>query len=369
MKQFLLKRLVIIFIFSGSTCFAQDAEAPKVDTADAVAAIVTAGNIKCDSALAHEKNNDIKGANRLYQDAIKDYKKAVKTGSSYAAYYKMGLAQAKLKDHKNAVMSFEKALAIDPERAEAYRERGLSQLALGKDTLAMNDLNKAIDKNYDDAESFYQRGLMREKGRNLQSVFEDYARALELRPTFEKVYMQRGKLYFNVKKDYVLALSDFNKAIEINPENNEAYLWRGKTNFNGGNFKAADKDLSRYIDYETGNVEAYITRGAARINTNNNADAVKDFDEVIKLDPKNVVAYTNRGIAKGAMKNFGGALEDLDMAIKLKFDYSSAYLNRAAVKLASGDKKGACKDLEKADGLNNEKAYDLLQKYCSEGRQ
>ena len=54
------------------------------------------------------------------------------------------------------------------------------------------------------------------------------------------------------------------------------------------------------------------------------------------------------------------------MAIHLKFDYSTAYINRAAVKFASGDKTGACKDLTHADGLNNEKAYDLLQKYCKD---
>ena len=72
----------------------------------------------------------------------------------------------------------------------------------------------------------------------------------------------------------------------------------------------------------------------------------------------------NRGMAKGGMKKFKEGILDLDMAIQLKFDYSTAYINRAAVKFASGDRKGACKDLERADGLNNEKAYELIQKYC-----
>jgi hypothetical protein len=76
----------------------------------------------------------------------------------------------------------------------------------------------------------------------------------------------------------------------------------------------------------------------------------------------------NRGTAKGAMKNYTGALEDLDLAIKLKIDYSSAYINRALVKYVTGDKKGGCKDLEKADALNNEKAYGLLEQYCKERR-
>ncbi len=74
----------------------------------------------------------------------------------------------------------------------------------------------------------------------------------------------------------------------------------------------------------------------------------------------------NRGIAKGSMKKFDDALKDLNMAITLRFNYSAAYINRAAVKMASGDKKGACKDLQKADGLNDEKAYPLIQRYCDD---
>ena len=98
---------------------------------------------------------------------------------------------------------------------------------------------------------------------------------------------------------------------------------------------------------------------------------VKRKDEDIRtlVHPKNIVALTNRGLAKGLAKNIAGGLEDLDLAIKIKFDYSPAYINRALVKYMSKDRKGGCKDLKKADGLNNAKAYELIQKYCKEEQQ
>jgi len=71
-------------------------------------------------------------------------------------------------------------------------------------------------------------------------------------------------------------------------------------------------------------------------------------------------------LAKGQSRNVAGGLEDLDLAIKIKFDYSPAYINRALVRYINKDRKGGCADLRKADGLNNAKAYELLQKYCSE---
>ena len=45
-------------------------------------------------------------------------------------------------------------------------------------------------------------------------------------------------------------------------------------------------------------------------------------------------------------------------------DYPAAYVNRAAIKMASKDKRGACADLEKADGLGDEMAIRLFEKYC-----
>ncbi|MBK7183273.1 MAG: hypothetical protein IPH89_10225 [Bacteroidetes bacterium] len=49
---------------------------PKVDTADAAGSFIKVGNYKCDTAKVRLKNNDTKAANKLYLEAIKDYKKA-----------------------------------------------------------------------------------------------------------------------------------------------------------------------------------------------------------------------------------------------------------------------------------------------------
>ncbi|MES2396898.1 MAG: hypothetical protein V4549_12880, partial [Bacteroidota bacterium] len=83
------------------------------------------GNHKCDSAVVHLKNKDIKGANKLYQAAIKDYKKVVKEDpKSQAAFFRLAIAQAKTEDHKNAIKNFDMAVSLDTAVGAAYRERG-----------------------------------------------------------------------------------------------------------------------------------------------------------------------------------------------------------------------------------------------------
>lgn len=364
---------LLTFIFQSSILKSQIA-----DTTDASANAVRQANIICDSAQAKLKRNDVKGANRLYNEAVKQFKIATKENpNSFAAWYGLGRTQTKTKDYKEAVLSFDKALEADATRSEAFRERGIAQAGLGKFDAAISDFDKAVDKNYNDAEAYYQRGLLKEKGKNIPSAMEDYAKAIEVNPNYKEAYFRRGVIHHDKDKDYVLALVDFNKYVELDPNNNEAYLWRGKTKYNGGDYKGADKDLSRFLDMESDNIEGLIARGATRIYTKDYAGSVTDLDNAIaalKKDPKRndptgkltPLAYMNRGTAQGAQKNYKSALEDLDMAIKLKFDYSSAYINRALVKYVSGDKKGGCKDLEKADGLNNEKAPGLLEQYCKD---
>lgn len=97
--------------------------------------------------------------------------------------------------------------------------------------------------------------------------------------------------------------------------------------------------------------------------------AIVDLDEAIKINGSNPVSYCYRGVAKGGNRQYVEALKDLDYSIKLKFDYPAAYVNRAAIKFASKDKRGACADLQKADGLGDEMAYKLIDRYCrTDGR-
>lgn len=154
--------LVLSFFCLGSI-HAQDQKS-TVDTSSISRSLIKIGNNKCDSAKVRLKNRDKKGANKLYSEAIKDYKKALKTTpDSYEANYRLGIAQTKTENYKAAIISFDKALSLDPEKGDAFRERGVAWVGLKLDSLAIKDFNKAIDLNYDDYEAYMQRAYIKEK--------------------------------------------------------------------------------------------------------------------------------------------------------------------------------------------------------------
>jgi tetratricopeptide (TPR) repeat protein len=59
-----------------------------------------------------------------------------------------------------------------------------------------------------------------------QKAFEDYSRAIAVKPDFSYVYSDRGQVYID-RGQYQEALSDFNKSIELKSDYANPYLGRG----------------------------------------------------------------------------------------------------------------------------------------------
>lgn len=70
--------------------------------------------------VAGENATDAKSAETAYKEAVDNYKSAIDAGDvSWAAYFNLGNAYCKLGQFGFAVVSYQKAIAIDPSKPEA----------------------------------------------------------------------------------------------------------------------------------------------------------------------------------------------------------------------------------------------------------
>jgi tetratricopeptide (TPR) repeat protein len=310
-----------------------------------------------------------------YAEAIPLLKKAVKEKPAYwEAYNKMAFAKIKLKNYKEAAKDLDKADKIAPFNYETLKLKGINFYLNNNFTEAKAALDTAVyvstEDKIDDHELFYYRALLMFKGKSYKTALEACEVATEYKPNFVEAILLKAEIRF-ARKEYNYAIKELNEAIGLMSETNRdynAYKLRAKSKFEIGDFKGAVADWNVYIDGIPREEEALVSRAAAKININDNSGAITDLDEAVKLNPKNPVSYCYRGVAKGGNKQYVEALKDLDYSIKLKFDYPAAYVNRAAIKMASKDKRGACEDLGKADGLGDEMAVKLYDKYCKDTR-
>ena len=308
-----------------------------------------------------------------YEQASKLLKKIIKKNPDFFdAIIKQAFVKIELKDYDGAEKELEKATKIKPLFYETEKLKGINYYLnnkFSKCKVAFDTaLYIAVEDKIDDPEIYYYRARLMLIGKNYIKALEACESAIDLKPIYVNVMTLKAEIRFEMK-NYNHVIFETSEAIKNSNEKNINYLnysLRAKSKFEIKDFQGAVNDWNVYIGNMGSNEENLISRAAAKINVNDYSGAICDLDTAINFNSKNPVSYCYRGVAKGGIKNYSAALKDLDFSIKLKFNYSTAYLNRAAIRMALKDKHGACDDLEKADGLGNEMALRLVEKYCKD---
>lgn len=306
-----------------------------------------------------------------YQEAMPLLKTALKEKKDYwQAYNKLAFCKMQLKDFKGAEKDLKKAEVIMPFNFETTKLNGINYYLNNKFNDSKGAIDSALeiakDEKIEDWELFYYQGLLMFKGKSYKTALAAFESAAEINPKCIECLILKGEVRL-VTKEYNYAVKELNEAIKKMPAEKpdyKAYKLRAKAKFENKDYKGAVTDWNVYLDALPGEEDALVARGAAKIEAKDNTGAIADLDEAIKINAKNPVSYCYRAIAKSENKAFQEALKDYEVALKLKFDYADAYYNRAATKMAIKDKHGACEDLNKADGLGNEHAAQIIERFC-----
>ncbi len=288
-------------------------------------------------------------------------------------YSVRGQRRYNLNQYDDAVVDFDKAIKLYPQKADAYYNRGLAKFRLG-------DL-QAVNGNVEEARRFYAAGI------------EDCTEAIKLNPEDTYAYHNRagGKFRLGqskanqadvakVERYYQGAIHDWTQVISLNSELADPYNNRGIAKATLGESKIAQgaitdaqalyveaiRDCTQAIRLNPRYAEPYINRGYARFRLGKTkadqgdtvgaadlyAAAVEDCTQAIRLEPESAYAYGNRGVAKAALGNAEGAIADFDAALRINPNYAEVYYDRGRAKERLGQKEAAKADFEKAKALD-----------------
>ena len=275
--------------------------------------------------------------------------------------------------YEEAVVDFDKAIKLYPQKAEAYYNRGLAKFRLG-DIQSVNgkaekahqlyeagieDCTKAIELIPEDTYAYHNRagGKFRlgqseemqtdivKVQRYYQDAIQDWTQVIKLNSELADPYNNRGIAKATLGESkikqgdiaaaqalYVEAIQDCTQAIHLNPKYAEPYINRGYAQFRLGKTKADKGDTA-------GTQELY-------------AAAIQDCTQAIQLNPESAYAYGNRGVAKAALGNAEGAIDDFDTALRINPGYAEIYYDRGRAKEALGQHEAAKADFQKAKELD-----------------
>jgi tetratricopeptide (TPR) repeat protein/S1-C subfamily serine protease len=271
---------------------------------------------------------------KRYAEAELAINQAIKLSPSPAFYNNRGLVYLDQKKWDLALADYNKAIAINPNYADAYNIRGTVYLNQKKWDLAVADLNKAIELNPDNSLTYTVRGAVYTQQQKLDLALADYNKAIELNPNDAQGYTGRAFVYLDQKK-WDLAMPDYSKAIAINPNDAQGYINRGNVYSDLQQWDLAVADYNKAIAINPNLAQAYYNRGTVYFNRQKWDLALADFNQAIELNPNDAQGYIIRGLFYRELKEWDLAIADFTQAIELTPDFLLANFRVLAYTLRS----------------------------------
>ena len=155
-----------------------------------------------------------------------------------------GLAAADKGEYDKAITSYDSAIQLKPDFANAYKNRGVTYAQKG-------DYDRAI---------------------------QDFDQALKLKPDMASAFNSRG-LASQVKGDFPKSVADFDEAIKLRPDNATALKNRGRSHFFQGHFAEAAADLAKggALDSTNAYVAIWLFLAKQRIGQDNTKEFVSQL--------------------------------------------------------------------------------------------
>ncbi len=248
------------------------------------------------------------------------------------------MCSKKLERLDDALESYSRAIAINPNHAEAYYNRGVLWQQLLRFDSALESYNRAIAINPRHAEAYYNRGIALQALKQPEAALASFDRAiLNKSSTMRRRVLQPRYHIEDVLERFEAALASYDRAIAIKADSAEAYSNRGVALDGLGRFDEALASCDRAIALSPSYAEAYTNRAVVLAELGRFEEALAGHDRAVALDPDRAEAHSNRGVLFYQLLQLDVALASYNKAIALKPDYAQAYENRAYALLLNGN--------------------------------
>lgn len=108
-----------------------------------------------------------------------------------ATYVNRGVLRMRAGKYEESLTDYADAIALNPDLAEAYLNKGSVYIYQRDFVSALAPINKSLELGITDAHAaYYNRGIARENTGDINGAYNDYARALELKPDWDLAIMQ-----------------------------------------------------------------------------------------------------------------------------------------------------------------------------------
>ncbi|MFN6526482.1 tetratricopeptide repeat-containing serine protease family protein [Nostoc sp. ChiSLP03a] len=198
--------------------------------------------------------------------------------------------------YKEAIASYDKAVAIKPDDHLAWNNRGVSLANLQRYSEAIASYDKAVAIKPDDQDAWHSRGISLDNLKRYSEAIASYDKAIAIKPDYHLAWHNRGVSLERLQR-YSEALASYDKATVIKPDDQDAWYGRG---------------------FSLGKLER-------------DSEAIAFYDKAVAIKPDFHEAWNNRGVSLKNLQRYSEALKSYDKAISIKPDFQLAIDNRKSL--------------------------------------
>jgi len=266
-----------------------------------------------------------------------------------------------------AIIQYQKALAIWPECANAHAGLGYALRQKGLEDEAIIQYQKALEIKPDFAEAHNDLGCsLGQKGR-VNEAITHFQRALEIKPDFADAHYNLGSTLLQLGRVNE-AIAHFQRAVEIDPDWAEAHNTLGSCLLQKGQVNEAITHFQRAVEIKPDYAKAHNNLGYSLLQIGRANEAITHFQKALGIDPDFAKAHNNLGYSLFQTGRANEAIIHFQKALEINPDFAEAHNNLGSCFLQIGQVNEAITHFQKALAINpnfaeahNNLGYSLLQ--------
>jgi tetratricopeptide (TPR) repeat protein len=299
------------------------------------------------------KQGNLFAASKEYKDAIASFDQAVAIKPDFhEAWYNRGIAFANLAHYEDAIASFDQALAIKPEKHEAWNNRGNALHDLGRYEDAIASFDQALAIKPEKHEAWNNRGNALHHSGRYEDAVTSFDQAVAIQPDFYEAWNNRGISLTKLKR-YEDAVISFDQAVAIQPDFYEAWNNRGISLTKLKRYEDAIASYNQALAIQPNQYEAWYNRGNSLDNLGRYEDAIASFDQALAIKPNKYEALYNRGISLDNLGRYEDAIASFNQSLRFAPNDPGGFYSKARCYALLGNIDLAFENLQEVINLGS----------------
>jgi len=239
----------------------------------------------------------------------------------------------------------------NPDSPEAHNLMGIVLRRTGRIDEAVVEYEKALALQARFPELHYNLGIALMKKGLLEKAIGEFKEAVRLYPRYAKAYVNLGHVYVEMNRADD-AERECRRALEINPRSSEALSTLGAALILKENYEEAERISHKALEINPRLFGPHNSLGSIYVHCGRIDEAVNEYKTAIKMKSDYPEAHYNLGRAYFLKGMLGEARKEFLEAVRLRPDYDKAYCSLAAVFLRLDELDQAVRECRSALEIN-----------------